>query len=50
MRMVKPGGLVLWHDYGPGCHGVFRALNELSRRLPLVHVAGTTLVAWRRPA
>ncbi len=49
-RMVKPGGLVLWHDYGPGCRGVFDALNELSRRLPLVHVAGTTLVAWRRPA
>jgi hypothetical protein len=49
MRMVKPGGLVLWHDYGPGCRGVFDALNDLSRRLPLVHVAGTTLVAWRRP-
>jgi hypothetical protein len=50
MRMVKPGGLVLWHDYGPGCRGVFQALNELSRREPLVHVVGTTLVAWRRPA
>jgi hypothetical protein len=50
MRMVKPGGLVLWHDYGPGCRGVFDALNDLAHRLPLVHVAGTTLVAYRRPS
>lgn len=48
LSMVRPGGLVLWHDYSPECPGVFRALNELAERLPLVHVAGTTLVAWRR--
>ena len=48
LTMARPGGLVLWHDYSPECPGVFRALNELARRLPLVHVAGTTLVAWRR--
>lgn len=46
--MVRPGGLVLWHDYSPHCPGVFRALNELAKQLPLVHVTGTTLVAWRR--
>jgi hypothetical protein len=27
---------------------VFRALNELVTRLPLVHVEGTTLVAYRK--
>ena len=48
LRMVRPGGLVLWHDYSPACPGVFGALNALARRLPLVHVAGTTLVAYRR--
>ena len=48
LTMVRPGGLVLWHDYSPECPGVFRALNELATRLPLVHVQGTTLVAWRR--
>lgn len=47
LRMVRPGGLVLWHDYSPECPGVFRALNELTARLPLVHIAGTTLVACR---
>lgn len=51
LRMCKPGGLVLWHDYaGKRIPGVFDALNELSKTLPLVHVAGTKLVAYRRPA
>lgn len=48
LTMVRPGGLVLWHDYSPECAGVFRALNELAQRLPLVHIEGTTLVAHRR--
>lgn len=48
LEMVRPGGLVLWHDYSPESPGVFRALNELAARLPLVHIQGTTLVAWRR--
>lgn len=48
LAMVRPGGLVLWHDYSPECPGVFQALNELARRLPLVHLEGTTLVAHRR--
>ena len=47
LRMVRPGGLVLWHDYSTDCPGVFRALNRLTRRLPLVHIRGTTLVAYR---
>jgi predicted O-methyltransferase YrrM len=53
LRMVRPGGVVLWHDYDGArrhANGVFQALNELSRDVPLVHVAGTTLVAYRRPA
>jgi hypothetical protein len=52
LRMVKPGGIVLWHDYSKrrGSRDVFRALNELARKLPLVHLQGTTLVAYRKPA
>lgn len=52
LAMVRPGGLVLWHDYDGArrhANGVFRALNELSREVPLVHIDGTTLVAYRRP-
>ena len=52
LRLVAPGGLVLWHDYAGPRHapGVYRALNELAGRLPLVRVEGTMLVAYRRPA
>lgn len=50
LTMVRPGGLVLWHDYSPECPGVFRALNELATRIPLIHIQGTTLVAFRRRA
>jgi len=51
MRIVKPGGLVLWHDYrGPSLTvGVYTALNELARTHALRHVDGSSLVAWRRP-
>ncbi len=50
LRMLKPGGLLLWHDYSPLVPGVFRALNELVRELPLVHLRGTAIVAYRKPA
>jgi precorrin-6B methylase 2 len=53
MRMLKPGGMIFWHDYTPlkgrGTIGVYRYLNELSRTLPLVHLNRTTLVAYRSP-
>ena len=51
LQLVRPGGLVLWHDYLGPRHspGVYRALNELARELPLFHVAGTSFVAYRRP-
>jgi len=50
LGMVKPGGLILWHDYrGPHrSGGVYHALNALSERLPLVHIEGTSLVAYRK--
>lgn len=51
LRLVRPGGVVLWHDYGAprDLPGVWRALNELAARLPLVHLRGTSFVAYRRP-
>jgi hypothetical protein len=51
MRMVKPGGLVVWHDYAGPSHapGVFAALNRLAQRVPLHRVEGTTFVVWRAP-
>ena len=50
LRLVKPGGIVIWHDYrGPRLPGVFQGLNALARELPLRHVAGTSLVVYRAP-
>jgi predicted O-methyltransferase YrrM len=50
LTLVRPGGLVLWHDYAGPRHskGVYRALNELAERVPLVRIQGTSLVAYRR--
>ncbi len=52
LAMVRPGGFVLWHDYAGPRHarGVYEALNALARELPLRHIQGTMLVAYRRPA
>ena len=49
--MVRPGGYVLWHDYAGPRHarGVYEALNALAQELPLRHIEGTILVAYRRP-
>lgn len=53
LRMVRPGGVVLWHDYrgsrGPTAD-VYAYLNELGRSLPLARLEGTSLVAYRAPA
>lgn len=44
LRMVAPGGAVLWHDYADYAPGVMRALDALSGRVPLWRIAGTSLV------
>lgn len=51
LRMVKPGGIIAWHDYrGPWrARGVWSTLNRLARELPLQHVKGTSLVVYRAP-
>ncbi|RZI45313.1 O-methyltransferase [Candidatus Finniella inopinata] len=51
LQMVKPGGVILWHDYrGPDrAPGVYNTLNKLSKTMNLVHIAGTSLVAYRAP-
>jgi predicted O-methyltransferase YrrM len=50
LKMLKKGGIVLWHDYRGTREApdVFRALNELAEKLPIVHIAGTSLAAYRK--
>jgi predicted O-methyltransferase YrrM len=43
-RLLAPGGVILWHDYKPGCPGVVQALHETNADRPLQHIAGTSLV------
>ena len=52
LSMLRPGGVVLWHDYrGPWrARGVFKTLNALLTSLPVRHIAGTSLVYFRKPA
>lgn len=52
LRMVKPGGIVFWHDYRPGPAGrdVRRYLDSRYPELPLVCLEGTRIVAPRAPS
>lgn len=51
LKMLKPGGILLWHDYRHPRRvpGVFNALNEIAEKFPLAHIEGTTLVFYRKP-
>jgi predicted O-methyltransferase YrrM len=43
LAMVRPGGIVVWHDYCAWYPGVSRGLHELLPRYPLKHIEGTHL-------
>ena len=48
LKMIKPGGIILFHDYNTSWPGVTKALNELFasdlRFKDLKHISGTSLV------
>ena len=43
LKLLRPGGVILWHDYIPGWPGVVRAVDELLPTHPIRHIAGTAL-------
>ena len=49
MAMARPGGVVVWHDYGVW-PDVTRALEELAERegYGLAHIRGTSLAYWKK--
>lgn len=51
LEMIRPGGIILWHDYGGSdrIEGVHRFLDELSHELPLRQIKNSTLVFYRQP-
>ena len=48
IKMVKKGGVVVWHDYGIW-DGVTKALEEIVSKnmMSLVNIDGTSLVYWK---
>ncbi len=50
MTLVRPGGRVLWHDYGIWA-GVTKALDEFEEQEQpgLQNIRGTSLVCWKKP-
>ena len=51
LKMLAPGGIILWHDYRGRFRapGVFTTLNSLRKRLDLKHIDGTSLVIYQKP-
>lgn len=48
LKLIKPGGVILWHDYGEW-DGVTKALNVIDEKLPtrLKHIKSSTLVVFK---
>ncbi len=47
LAMLKPGGVILWHDYCSWYPGVFEHLHELLPRYSIKHIEGTHLAVLR---
>ncbi len=45
LAMIRPGGVIFWHDYSRWWPGVQRVLDGLVRTRPVFRVAGTALAA-----
>ena len=49
LKMVKPGGAVVWHDFEPYWSGLVHAICEVAAGLPLRRLAGTSMAVLRIP-
>jgi len=49
LRMVKPGGVIIWDDYGSFWPGVVQALDELAQRVTLHYLPHENLVVHVAP-
>jgi hypothetical protein len=43
LELLRPGGVVIWHDFAGKCPGVIRFLDEFSMSRPLFHIRKTCL-------
>jgi len=47
LKMLRPGGCIVWDDYQPSQWETVRALNELSKSYPLARIAYSRFVVLR---
>ncbi len=46
VKMLRPGGVIVWHDYAPKSPGVASFARDFSRKQPLFWIAGTSLLVY----
>jgi len=49
LTLVRPGGVVVWHDFEPYWSGLVHAVCEATTGLPLRRLGGTSMAAVRMP-
>ena len=50
LKLARPGGVVFWHDFVPGWAGLVHGIKEAAASYELTRLAGTSMVAVRKPA
>jgi len=48
LKILNKKGIVIWHDYNIDWPGVYTYLNDLSRKLPIYKIRGTTLGFYQK--
>lgn len=44
LKIIRPNGIIVWHDYASYAPGVVQVLNDFRNTVPLVHIDGTSFV------
>lgn len=48
LKILSPGGTLIWHDFCPKFPGVVTSVLELAKTLKIHRIAGTNLAVYRR--
>ena len=46
-KMLRGGGIILWHDYSSYASGLKKALDEIAKERHLQQIEGTSLVIYK---
>jgi predicted O-methyltransferase YrrM len=49
LKIVRPGGFIIWHDFEPYWSGLVQAIVEATIGLPLQRLAGTSFAVLQMP-